>query len=296
MEDFMKKNFYKQRTAFEQSSAARHKELSFPDTVTEYKDIPYLNDDVPAHRMDIFRPKGKDGETLPVIVDVHGGGMIIGNKEFNRYFCAVISAMGYLVFSVEYRLVPDVQVYEQFADLSAAMDHIRKLIPEYSGDPGQVYAIADSGGAYLLTYSIAMQRSKALAAAAHVTPTVLKVNALGLISGMFYTSRFDKIGIFLPRYLYGKNYKKSAFAPYIDPEHPDIVTSLPPCYLITSHDDMLRHYTLNFEKALTKHGVVHELVDYPKDPRLTHAFSVFYPFLPESTDAITSMLRFLRSY
>lgn len=296
MKDFMLKNFYKQRAEFEKSSTSREQVLSFPDTVMEHRNIPYINDNSQAHRLDIFRPKGRDHETLPVIVDVHGGGMILGNKEFNRYFCAVISAMGYLVFSIEYRLVPDVRVFEQFADLSAAMDYINKIIPKYSGDSEHIYAVADSGGAYLLTYSIAMQKSKALAKAAHVTPTRLNVKALGLISGMFYTTKFDKIGLFMPKYLYGKGYKRSSFAPYVNPEHPDIVTSLPPCCLITSHNDMLQHYTLQFEKALAMHCIPHKLIDYPKNKKLTHAFSVFYPFWDESSDAVASMLQFLCTY
>ncbi|EKC43647.1 esterase / lipase [human gut metagenome] len=84
-----------------------------------------------------------------------------------------------------------------------------------------------------------MQRSTALAQAAGVTPSDLPVRALGLVSGMFYTNRLDQIGLFLPRYLYGRHYKKSAFAPYVSPEHPDIVTSLPPSLLITSDNDNL---------------------------------------------------------
>lgn len=270
MSNFMIKMFYKQRAEFNETSAARDKELSFP--------------------------KGRENEILPVIIDVHGGGLLLGNKEFNRYFCAQISAMGYLVFSVEFRLVPEYQVYDQFADLSMAMDFIKDVIPKYHGDPEHVYVVGDSGGAYVITYTVAMQKNKALAEAAHVKPSSLKVKALGLISGMFYTNKLDNIGMFLPKYLYGKKYKKSAFAPYVNPEHPDIVKALPPCFLVTSEDDMLQHYTLNFEKALAKHHMPHELKRYPKNEKLTHAFSVFEPYMKESVDTMTSMLQFLCQY
>lgn len=128
-----------------------------------------------------------------------------------------------------------------------AMDTIKDLITQYHGNPLHVYMVADSGGAYIAVYTVAMQSCPALANAAKVTPSTLKINALGLISGMFYTTRFDKIGLFLPKYLYEKGYKKSSFAPYINPEHPDIIKALPPCYLFTSHNDMLRRYTLDFE-------------------------------------------------
>ena len=284
--------FYKQRAAFEQSCASRGKEYPLPEDVFLQSDIFYDEKHVPAHRLDVYRPRGRDGEILPVIVNVHGGGLLMGNKEFNRPFCASLCEAGYLVFSIEYRLIPDCLFYDQLADLHLALDFIRDHLTEYGGDISHIYACGDSGGACLLTYGIAMQRSTTLAQAAGVTPSDLPVRALGLVSGMFYTNRLDQIGLFLPRYLYGRHYKKSAFAPYVSPEHPDIVTSLPPSLLITSDNDNLQSYTLNFEKALRRHQMPHKLINYPKDPRLTHAFSAFYPELPESREVIHHLIHF----
>lgn len=88
MSNFMTKNFYKQREDFEKSAAVRDKKFSFPDGVVESRDIPYIADGQKEHLMDVYRPQGKENETLPVIINIHGGGLLIGNKEFNRYFCA----------------------------------------------------------------------------------------------------------------------------------------------------------------------------------------------------------------
>lgn len=71
------------------------------------------------------------------------------------------------------------------------------------------------------------------------------------------------------------------------------MTSLPPSLLITSDNDNLQSYTLNFEKALRRHQMPHKLINYPKDPRLTHAFSAFYPELPESREVIHHLIHFL---
>ena len=109
---------------------------------------------------------------------------------------------------------------------------------------------------------------------------------------MFYTNKKDKIGLFLPRYLYGKNYKKTAFAPYISPENPEILSALPPSLLVTSKNDYLQHYTLQFEKALAQNNTPHKLIVFPKNKALTHAFSVFEPQLEESRKAIDVMLHF----
>lgn len=105
MKNFICEMFYKQRTEFERSYASRGKEYPLPEDVSLQSDIFYDKKHLPAHRLDVYRPKKREGEVLPVIVNVHGGGLLMGNKEFNRPFCAALSQAGYLVFSIEYRLV-----------------------------------------------------------------------------------------------------------------------------------------------------------------------------------------------
>lgn len=222
MSQFIKQAFYKQRADFQKDLPARDKKYTLCSGVTELEDIPYAEDGLPAHRLDLYQPGNAADQKLPVILNVHGGGLLLGCKEFNRYFCAKLSKLGYLVYSIEYRLIPDCLFFDQCSDVFLAMEYIRKDLAK-KGLSQQIYAVGDSGGACLLTYCTAMQNSKKVAAAAHVTPSALPIQALGLISGMFYTNKRDKIGLFLPSYLYGKGYKKRAFAPYVNPEHPDIL-------------------------------------------------------------------------
>ena len=92
MSNFMTKNFYKQREDFEKSAAVRDKNFSFPDGVVESRDIPYIADGQKEHLMDVYRPQGKENETLPVIINIHGGGLLIGNKGIQPLFlCQIMS-------------------------------------------------------------------------------------------------------------------------------------------------------------------------------------------------------------
>ena len=170
------------------------------------------------------------------------------------------------------------------------------ILKNAAGNPDKIYGVADSGGAYLLTNVAAMTKNKKFAKAAHTKAPDFSLNALGLISGMFYTTRFDKIGLFLPSYLYGKGYKKKAIAPYVNIENPEIVSALPPCFLVTSHSDNLEHYTVKFEKALKANRVSHKLLRFGKNKKLTHAFSVFEPFYKESTKTLKSMHEYFQSF
>ena len=295
MNTFLINSFQKERQEFENTTQRLYDTHHFPDDVIEIRNVRYGTDNLPEHRMDVYRPADTQ-RIYPVIINVHGGGLVMGSKEFNRFFCAELCKLGYVVFNIEYRLVPEVQVYHQFSDVSAAMDYISDSIMVYGGDPSRVYMVGDSAGAYLIVYTVAMQKSSVLAAAAKVEPSQLKIRALGLISGMYYTRRFDKIGLFLPKIFYGKDYKHSAFFPYTNPEHPEIVKNLPPCFLITSHSDHLRRYTLDFGVALRRNGTECELMDFGEGEHLTHAFGVFDPDMKESQEVLCSIASFFNNH
>ncbi len=66
------------------------KEIS-SDGLKEFRDIPYKNRSGKELLMDIFEPITDVKEDLPVIVNIHGGGLIDGNKKFSAGFCHVLS-------------------------------------------------------------------------------------------------------------------------------------------------------------------------------------------------------------
>lgn len=292
MSNYIETAFMQQRTDFMKTLPDRRKSFSIPDDVDMYLDIEYVNDQNEAHRLDVFRPSESPDKELPIIFNVHGGGLIMGCKEFNRYFCARLCKLGYVVFSIEYRLVPEYTFYHQCTDFFQALRYVQDYGNLYYGKTDEIYGVGDSGGDMLLTYCAAMQNNAEMAAAAQVSVCPAPLQALGLISGMFYTNRFDQIGLSLPKYLYGTDYKQSDFAPYVNPTYQKLVQALPPCLLVTSKNDNLHHYTTKFEKALTKYNMPHRLLDFPKNKQLTHAFSVFEPFLPESTQTIQAIAEY----
>lgn len=275
-----------------------NKEIPFPKGVAEIQNVPYMQDRKSCHLMNIYYPQERQntGSRLPVIINVHGGGLLMGTKEQNRLFCAQMSEMGFLVFCADYPLIPDVEIYQVFSDISAAVDKIEELLDTYNGDREHVYFVGDSAGAYLITYLAAMQRCPSVAAAAGITPPKLDVKALGLVSGMFYTGKKDNIGLFLTGWIYGKGWRKHPFRKYINPEHPDIVRNLPPCFLVTAGSDSLRNYTIQFYRALRRSHISCRLADCPKDKRLVHAFCVLYPEYGESRNINKQMADFLRQF
>ena len=95
-----------ERAKFDRVCGELQTARSFPEDVEEIRDIPYLPDSESVHRMDVYRPKRTDGP-LPVVLDVHGGGLAMGSKAYNRWFNAQLCRRGFLVYSADYRLVPE---------------------------------------------------------------------------------------------------------------------------------------------------------------------------------------------
>ena len=91
MSNILEKQFLKQRNDFEKSCVERDKKYHFPQGVIFETDIAYAKDKNKAHRLDRYRPKGKEAQILPVIINVHGGGLLLEIRNLTSIFvrCSV---------------------------------------------------------------------------------------------------------------------------------------------------------------------------------------------------------------
>ncbi len=257
--------------------------------VEEYLNRPYMNKSEVPLAMDVFLPKAKKGEELPVVVYIHGGGLVMGDRKMSRAYSCVLASRGYIVFNIEYRLAPRANVSEQLDDVCAGMDAIASHLIDFDVDFDRIFLTAESAGAYLAIYAAAMKHSKRLQDAIGYEPTRMEFRAIGLMSGMFYTNRKDVLGFLLADQFYGNKRMDPNFRELMDPEHPEIVRNLPPTFLITSRGDFLNNYTLMYHKALKKMGKTTKLLYYGEDD-LGHAFVAINPCHPKSIDATDRML------
>jgi acetyl esterase/lipase len=171
--------FKKKREDFQKLTKERSGIFKLPDDVVHIKDIRY-DRKYPERKLDVYRPSDTSRK-YPVIVNVHGGGLVMGNKEFNTYFCAQLAKLGFIIFSVEYRLIPNTKIYGQWDDVSRAMDFVAEIAPSFDGDMSNVYMVGDSAGALLIVYALALQKNRRFANTANVRPcTKLNVNAVAL--------------------------------------------------------------------------------------------------------------------
>lgn len=256
--------------------------------IEEMLNIPYMNRGEIPLAMDIFKPEVTKGQELPVLVIIHGGGLVRGDRSISRSFGRALAGRGYLVFSIEYRLAPRANTAEQLDDICAGMDLVGQKLVDFDVDFSRMFLAAESAGAFLAIYVAAMKRSKKLQDAIGYAPSRMTFRAVGLISGMFYTQRRDPIGFLLSEQFYGDKRTDKEFLQYMDPENPEILENLPPAFFVTSRGDFLNNYTLMYHKALMRAGKATRLVYYGEQ-ELDHAFVFSRPYIPQSADAIDRM-------
>ena len=242
----------------------REKRTPKPEGLEIIPDVPYAGPDSSALAADIYRPVCRSGP-LPVVVMVHGGGLFVGDRKIDTAFCQVLAGKGFLVFSIEYRLIDEADGCGEISDISAGFSFVSESLSAYGGDPGRVCVIAESAGAFLSVYAAVMTKSDALANMIGGVPAQIPIRALVCLSGMFYTTKPDLIGLVYRSSLYGSRRKDKQFMRRMNPEHIDVISNLPPLLLISSSADYLKRYTLRYAKALRKAGHPCELLYYKKD-------------------------------
>lgn len=143
--------------------------------------------------MDVYRPDN-DAEKHPIIIDIHGGGLIAGRKEQNQNLATWLAKEGYLTFVPDYRLVPETNIFGQITDVINAFATVAERAEDFVGDLNQVFVVADSAGAFLacmassiLRYPVKMQPVEdELEENVPEAAKKLVINAMGLQSGMYY--------------------------------------------------------------------------------------------------------------
>jgi acetyl esterase/lipase len=285
----------------EDGDKAKHAVQTPPSDVTESNDIPYIDDGNVFHKLDVYFPEGRnDVRSLPIIVDIHGGGWIYGDKELNKYYCLELAHKGYIVFNISYRLVPDVTVNEQVQDCLAAMRYINDNYKAYT-DNSAMLLTGDSAGGMLSAYTAAIMQSEELQEVfdAEYYANGIQPTALLLTSPVAYMKDGGMFSLYT-KILWGKDYEEKATYNYMDISEILEKSTLPPTYLITSDGDALAHdQTFRLSELLKEKGIESEIVNYGNDENgkpLQHVFSVLNPFDKSGQKAIDGALEFYQNH
>ncbi len=116
---------------------------------TSSSDIAYGTE--PAEKLDIY--KNSDVTNAPVIVMVHGGGWMVGDKANEKLLENKVPywvPKGYVFISMNYPMLPSHPPDEQAASIAKALIFIQNNASQWGGDPNKMVVMGHSAGAHLV--------------------------------------------------------------------------------------------------------------------------------------------------
>jgi len=112
-----------------------------------HKDIAYVGDNLPKHKLDVYIPKGK--KNFPVMVFFHGGGWKSGDRSEYPLLGYRFAKAGIGVVIPSYRLMPQNPYPAQMEDAAAAFAWVYRNIAQNGGDASRIYVAGHSSGGHL---------------------------------------------------------------------------------------------------------------------------------------------------
>ena len=101
------------------------------------------------HRLDVYR-NADAGPGAPVLLQIHGGGWVIGNNEQQGLpLMYHLATRGWVCVAINYRLSPKATWPDHLLDCKRALAWVRAHIAEYGGDPDYVVVTGGSAGGHL---------------------------------------------------------------------------------------------------------------------------------------------------
>jgi acetyl esterase/lipase len=115
--------------------------------------IEYANPDDQHLKLNLARPTDqKEGQRLPAVVCIHGGGFRAGDRKSYDALCKRLADHGYVAITVTYRLAPKYPFPAAVFDVKEAVRWVRANAAQYQVDPDRIAALGGSAGGHLALF------------------------------------------------------------------------------------------------------------------------------------------------
>ena len=213
----------------------------------------------------------------PNVLHLHGGGYISGSAFGYRPLAgALAAATGTTVLLPDYRLAPEHPFPAALDDTFRAY----RWLLDQGVDPGDLTVSGDSAGGGLAVALMVKLKQEGLPQPGRA---VLLCPAMNVVDPPYGTPVARWLSLYVGDH------------PHTDPllnVFEADLTGLPPMLVQSGTGDMVLQETRRFVDHATEQGVDVRLDLYPVG---THVFHLFWSFLPEATEALEQVNRFLRT-
>jgi acetyl esterase/lipase len=271
------------RLAFAHDAAGRTAALQrhLPAGIRIERDIAYGAE--PAARLDIFRPAGPaGGPARPVVLWVHGGAFVAGDKADVAPYLQILAGRGYTVVGVGYERAPAARYPQPVLMVNRALRLLAKQAgPLGIGERGFVLA-GDSAGAQIAAQLAAALTAPGYAASLGLIPAVdaQALRGVALFCGVYDATALDAGGLAghvlsTARWAYfgredGDSSRK--LVEFAVDRH--VTEAFPPSFVSAGSGDALAPQSVALAEALAARGVRVDRLFFPhgRTPPLDHEY------------------------
>lgn len=298
----MKLNIMLTKALYQIMSVNRNKfNQSFPidQPVEKIRNVNYGNKADKKQVLDIYTPNIKGN--YPVVVQIHGGGWTLGDKDDNIGYCEYIASKGYVSVVINYTLAPKAPHPEQEKIVFEAFRWINSHIAEYGGNPKMMFLSGDSGGAHLAATVANVCTNPKAAEIFGVAAPLDKEQLAGMI--LFYGA-YDFLKAKYAKFPFIKVSYESFLGTMDDEKHRELMIEASPLYHVNEKfppsillsgaiDGLHESQTLRFADQLEENNVSMTKVFFDKTREdAVHGFMVDYS-RDCTKESMKEILRFL---
>ena len=253
--------------------------------------------------LDVYRPLNKEGQPgqprqkLPVIISVHGGAWVYGDKERYQFYCMRLAQHGFAVINYSYRLAPETLFPASVVDTEKAFQWVQANAQEYGFDLENVFAVGDSAGGHLLTlYASAITNPEYAKEFPFIKKHNIKLRGVALNCGKYDMNPALESNPLMPMLL------EALFSGKVSQENlllvnasAHITKDFPPAFVMTCKGDFLFSQAKIITDALQAAGVKYEYRCFGTDEQpLWHVFHCD-PRLEQAVDCNNQECAFFES-
>lgn len=269
-----------------------NQEACFADSCVKRIGVPYVGNGTPAQVMDIYYAPA-EGRRNVVLVDIHGGFYVGGNRKNNRPLASAFLKEGYDVVLVEYRLNDgQLDVSDELADCAAALDYLAAHADELGLNKDCMFLTGDSAGGHLALYMAEGARDKSLP----VHPELFEPKGVLLNCPAYDYASFSASGGFslsAREWFLGPRFRDAAWMESMSPRT-FLKSYTGPLFVSTCTRDFIRTQSLLLVEDCENLNRPVELVDIAsEDKAVGHVHNVTDPDLPESREVNARMMAFM---
>ena len=271
-----------------ESKVNKISELTYP---SKYKD----------NKLDLYLPK--DGNNHPIIIWVHGGAFVGGDKVDVQYYATILASHGYAVLSANYERAPELRYPNQLHQLEDIYSYLLEVDADYSLDTSNLILAGDSAGAHLVAQFTLIQTAKEYADEMNFKQIIpadnIKANIL--YCGPFNVEKINNTKSLLARFFFSQSAWAYFGSRNWEDKYGDIATiknhvtsNYPPTFISDGNSMSFEEHSRELAETLKEKNINVKTFFISKEIETSHEYQ-FKLDTKIAMDSIEETIKFLNS-